>query len=467
MPFFQDICYILVLNEKYDDVSLLLSCKLLKTFWPVLLLKVLNDCPKEEILPSKIEETDNFICNSIKFLMSKCNFECDSTLQGLNVLLKKHVKVVEYILHWMKESFQAKDSDQLQGTIKSMDPYHQKISVKHMFNLLQHFNCLSVLKMITNLHEQEYKKITDLLKDIGESENIFYAYCSVLSAVKAILLSDTYDAKQPIIASHFSDMKHYVQALYPLSLRVQVIENIFSLLFLRHEDFDHTQKSYNRSNTSPSDEQSRLENKWVEQRLMGFMCNKFIVRDVLFHLTEIMLATEIECTKVRNETSRAEEIDQIQTHISSINAAIMDAKWRLELYTNLQFTEDTNTPKGANKCIASKAKARIDGKLTSSRFKENILFYQEGSTSDETKIISDSSSESELINNNTKWRKRPKNLAPVTDSTAAKDITHKPLFVNFMLASKETLIIQCLWRNDYAKAQGIIEVTILILKTCS
>lgn len=79
-------------------------------------------------------------------------------------------------------------------------------------------------------------------------------------------------------------------------------------------------------------------------------------------------------------------------------------------------------------------------------------------------IKSDSSSETDFMHNNTKWRKRPKNIALTADS-ATKDIIYKPLFVNFLLASKESLIIQCLWKKDYAKAQDIIEVILIAQKT--
>ncbi|XP_076234454.1 zinc finger FYVE-type containing 26 spastizin [Calliopsis andreniformis] len=445
-----DICYILLIKEKYDDVSSIMSCNLLKNFWPVLLLKVLNDCIKEETSYSKTEEADNFLYNSIKFLISNYNCECDFALQKLNVSLKEHVKIVEYIMHWFEKRNETNDTIQIQETSQ------QKISIKHIFHLLQHFNCLLVLKMTTHLHEQDYNEIKNLLEDLCESENIFYAYCSMLSTVKAILLSDVYNANQTVIANHFSDMKHYLKILYPLSLRVQVIENIFSLLFLQHEDFDHNQKKYDTYNMSTSDEQSKFDNKRTEQHLMGFICNKYIIRDVLFHLKDIMSVTEIECIKMKNENKCTDEIDQIQRNIFSINAAIADAKWRLELYTNSEFTEDVNIAKDMSKCPPAKSEGFLDSKLTLNRFKENILFYQEGNTSSETKVKSDSSSDSDLIYNNTKWRKRSKNIALTLDSTT-KDIMHKPLFVNFMLATKENLVVQCLWKNDYAKAENIIQ----------
>ncbi|XP_031833615.2 zinc finger FYVE-type containing 26 spastizin [Nomia melanderi] len=447
-----DICYILTINGKYDNVTLILSCKLFKNFWPVLLFKVLNDCTNEEIVSNKSEEHHKMICNSIQFLTLKCNFDTfyDSLFQVLNVSLNKCVKIVEYIINWMKDSSGMNNDDQIQEPIK------QRISIKQIFNLLLHFNSLSVLKMTTNIHEQQYDKIRNLLQDLSEPENIFYAYCSVLSALKAILLCDNYDTRRDIITCHFSDMKHYVQMVYPLKLRIDVIKDIFSLLFLRHEDFDHSQKNYNKSSKSTSNELTNFENKWLELSSTGFFCNKYIIRDMLYHLKEIMLATEVEFTKMKDSYT---EVDQIQKDISSINAAIADARWRLEIYTNLQFTEDINMCKDTNKNLYTKHKILLDGKLILNRFKENVLFYQKVSTSDDTKIRSDSSSESEPTHNNIKWKKRSKNTTLTIDATATKDVTHKPMFINFMLATKESLVIQCLWKNDYVKAQDIIEAS--------
>ncbi|CAD1469498.1 unnamed protein product, partial [Heterotrigona itama] len=449
-----DMCYILMINELYDDVSLILSCTLLKPFWPALLFKVLYEYSQEEMLLNNTEKDFNFICNSVKFLIPKCNFDvlCDPTLNELQNILRKNVKILKYILSVIKD-VKTDDLNHIQvgGEIPPKTTnIEQKILTKRIFDLLQHFDTLLVLKMTTNICEQNCEKVRNLLKDICEPENVFIAYYSVLSALKAILLSNNYDTKQSIISKHFSDMDHYIKILFPLNLRMQIIENIFCLLFLRHEDFDHI-KNYD------THEQLKLENKMMKQQLGDFICNKYVVRDILFHLVDIMSATEITFREIKSKNEYTEEIEQIQKNIASINAAILDAKWRLELYTTSEFTKNIDI-KDENKNYSSKFKTKhlLDGKLISNRPTENIFFYQEGNILDETKTRSNSSSESELVHN-TKWRKRSKNVS-LTDDKITKDVTHKPLFVNFMLATKESLIIRCLWKNDYAKAQDIIEM---------
>nr|XP_012139168.1 PREDICTED: uncharacterized protein LOC100875153 isoform X2 [Megachile rotundata] len=453
-----DICYILITYGKYDDISSILSCKLINIFWPVLLFKVLNEYSQKEIPLNGNEENYESVFNSINFLTLKYDFNalCDSSLNELKITLKKDIKILQYILNWMKENIDIKDSNQVQEITELID-FQQKGSIKWIFNLLQYFSTLSVLKMTTNIHE-DHDKITTLLEDLSESKNIFYAYCSILNALKAILLCDTYNLSQSTIANYFSNMQHYVQMLHPLSLRIQVIENIFCLLFLQHKDFDHIPKSNEKNNISVFPEQSKFENKWIRQPLETFVCNKYAVRDVLFHLKNIISATETEYTKMKEENECTNEIDQIQKHISFINLAVTDAKWRLELYTNAQFTENTDIEE-TDKSFTNKSETKLLSERKLNHLKENILFYQENSITDDTKVKSNSSSESEPIHTNTKRRKRSKNTATTIDNIVIKDINRKPLFINCLLATKESLIIRCLWMNNYVKAQNIIETS--------
>ncbi|OAD56884.1 Zinc finger FYVE domain-containing protein 26 like protein [Eufriesea mexicana] len=451
-----NMCYTLIINEQYNDVSLILSCALLKAFWPALLFKVLNKYSQEEVLLDNTQKNYDFMCNLIEFLIPKCNFDilCDSTLNELQNVLWKYIKILKYILNCKKENIQTEDLNQGQETI-SVDS-QQNISIKWILNLLHHFDSLLVLKMTININEQDYEKIKNLLKDICEPENIFCAYYSMLSALKGILLCDNYDTKQSIITSYFSDMSHYVKMLYPLNLRIQVIENIFCLLFLQYEDFHYIQKSYDKIYMNNCHEQLKFENKQVKQHF-GFVCNKYAVRDILHYLTDIISATEIAYMKMESKNGCAQEIEQVQKDIAYLNAAIADAKWRLELYVTTEFTKNINMKDGNKSCLPKfKTQTFLDRKLISNRSIETALFYQEDNILDETKTKSNSSSESEPMHN-IKCRKRSKNIKFTMHDIITK-VTHKPLFINFMLATKESLIIQCLWRNDYIKAQNIIEL---------
>lgn len=417
----------------------------------------MNKYLQEEIFSNNIQK-DDFIYDSIEFLISRCNFDilCNPTLNELQKILRKNIRILKYILNWMRENVKAENLNHNQEIIKPIDSQH-KISIKWIFDLLQQFDSLLVLKMTTNIWEQNYAKIKNLLEDICESENIFNAYYIILNALKAILLYNNYDTNKSIIINYLSNMSYYIKILYPLNLRMQVIEDIFCLFFLQYEDFDHTLKSYDKIYMNNSHEESKFENKWIKQ---GFICNRYAVRDILFYLIDIISITEIECIEMKSKKECTEEIEQIQKNIVFINSAIADAKWRFELYTTSEFTKNINMKDGnTNYQFKSKNKVSIDENLISNRSKENIYFYQEDNISDETRIKSTSSSESESIHNS-KWRICSKNIT-LTDATT-EDIIHKPLFINFMLATKESLIIRCLWKNDYIKAENIIEVNLNI-----
>lgn len=418
----------------------------------------MNKYLQEEISSNNIQK-DGFIYDSIEFLISKCNFDilCNPILNELQKILHKNIRILKYILNCMRENVKLENLNHNQEIIKPMDFQH-RISIKWIFDLLQQFDSLLVLKMTTNIWEQNHAKIKNLLEDICEPENIFNAYYIILNALKAILLYNNYDINKSIITSYLSDMSYYIKILYPLNLRMQVIEDIFCLFFLQYEDFDHTSKSYDKIYMNNSHEESKIENKWIKQQ--GFICNRYAVRDILFHLIDIISVTEIEYIEMKNKKECTEEIEQIQKNIVFINSAIADAKWRFELYTTSEFTKNINMKDGnTNYQFKSKNKVLIDENLISNRFKENIYFYQEDNISNETRTKSTSSSESESIHNN-KWQICSKNII-LTDATT-EDIIHKPLFINFMLATKESLIIRCLWKNDYIKAENIIEVNLNI-----
>ncbi|XP_078034373.1 zinc finger FYVE-type containing 26 spastizin isoform X2 [Augochlora pura] len=447
-----DICYILMTNGKYGDVSSILHSKIFYNFWPVLLFKVLDTSANKKVISSENKEHHTIICKTIKYLRLKCDFDKshDPILQKFNIALEKCVKVMEYIINQTKDIFNFNNDNQI------LESVEHRISVKQILELLLQFNCLSVLKTTTNIHEQQLNAIKYLLEDLSEPEDTLYAYYSMFSALNALLLCNTYDTKQDVIMCHFTNMTRYVQNVYPLNVRIDVIKNIFSLMFLRHEHFEQLPKDYNTDDTSVLDEQTKLDNKLLEQNSTGFLCNKYAIRDMLFHLKEIMLITEREFANIKHENDST-DADEIQKDISFINAAIMDAQWRLGLYTHSQFVKNISVSKDANKHSHAKLKVQLDGTLISNRFKQHVFFHQKDSTSDDIKVRSESSSESEPIHN--RWRKRPKNTPQLMDVTTIKDTAYKQLFVNFMLATKESLVIRCLWKNDYDKARDIIETS--------
>ncbi|KAL6256493.1 hypothetical protein P5V15_012606 [Pogonomyrmex californicus] len=446
-----DICYTLTIEKKYSEVELLLSCDLLKRLYPVLLFKILNDCPHEEI--NSLENCDSsiFICESINFFLEKCCFNLynDCDLNKLHILLKSHIRIIEYILQWKKNHFIKTKLDTEKLKNSQTDSIEQIISVKQILSLLQKHNVLSVLKLTINIHDQDHSTIQNLLKETSVSESgIFQAYCCIINALKAILLCEFYNTEYEQIIKYFTEMVSHLSSLLPLSLRIETMENIFSLLFLRYEDFNIT-------NASSKDDDYNIR-KLIEYEKSGFIADKYAVRDTLYYLWKSTVITTEEINKLR-VLGLHEEMQKPHEDISTFTSTLMDTRWRLKFYVGPYFIEDVGVPgdESDNSTVINKSEFVISPKLSfPHHIKEDILFYKRDSASDETKVKSDSSSESSLLGSN-KRRKRLKSATAMADCLTTKD---KLSLINLMLASKESLILHCLWKGDFQKAQEVIKM---------
>ncbi|XP_014486150.1 PREDICTED: uncharacterized protein LOC106750354 isoform X2 [Dinoponera quadriceps] len=455
-----DICYVLTVNRKYSEVELLLSCDTMKRLYPILLLKALNECPHEEI--SSLEHCDSGIvtCESIKFLLEKCypDLHDDYDLNGFYVLLKKHVSIVEYILHWKRRYFArtrlggAKELRNAQS-----DAIEETVSVKRILALLQKHSVLAVLRMTTNIHEQDHDAVQDLLITSPESEN-FQAYCSIVSALRAVLLCESYNTEYEQIAECFADVTAYLSTLFPLSLRLETMRNIFSLVFLRYEDFNATNANPRDDDCGASLERTNNNNnKSVEYERSGFVSNKYAMRDILHYLWESTTVATREIDKLQTIGGHEVEAQRLREGMSAFASALVDARWRLKFHAKSDFigSSSVDTPQSRRSPATSKAEPAIAPKLNlPHRVEGNAFFYKEESTSDETKLKSDSGSESGLLAGGARRRKRSRNVVP-TDPSTAKD---RPSLINLMLASQKSLLLHCLWRSDLQKAQEVIEM---------
>ncbi|XP_011866537.1 PREDICTED: uncharacterized protein LOC105561295 isoform X2 [Vollenhovia emeryi] len=445
-----DICYILTMKRKYNQVELLLSHDLLKRLYPVLLFKALSDCAQEITDTSESYDNGIFICESISFLLEKCypDIRIDYDLNQLYTLLKSHIRIAVYILQWKKRQFVNTKLDTKESKSAQSEAIEQTVSVKQILSLLQKHNILFVLKLATNIHDQDHSDIQDLLRETFPSQSAsFHAYCCVISALKAIFSCEVYNAEPKQSAKHFADMTTYLASLFPLSLRTETMESIFSLLFLRYEDFSVTNASY-------KDDDYDIR-KSIESEKSGFIANKYAVRDMLYYLWRSTLIVTEEIDKLR-VLGLHEEAQQLGENISAFTSTLTDTRWRLKFHMGPYFTENVGIPENESDSpsVTNQSESTIPQKPSfPHRVKGDTFFYTRDSASDETKVKSDSSSESSLLGGNRR-RKRSK-IATTADYSSTKD---KLSFVNLMLASKESLILHCLWKGNFQKAQKVVEM---------
>ncbi|XP_024887173.1 uncharacterized protein LOC112464432 isoform X1 [Temnothorax curvispinosus] len=448
-----DICYILTTKRKYNQVELLLSCDLLRRLYPVLLFKVLNDCPREMIDTSESYDNDIFICESISFLLEKCypDLRNDYDLNNLYTLLKSHIRIVVYIFQWKKRHFvNAKlDSRELKNVQSDATAIERTVSVKQILSLLQKHNILFVLKLTTNIHDQDHSDIQDLLKDTSPNQSAnFQAYCCIISALKAIFLCEFYNTEYKQVTKYFTDMISYLSSLFPLSSRMEAMESIFSLLFLRYEDFNVT-------NASSKDDDCTIR-KSVEYDKSGFIANKYAVRDMLYYLWRNTLITTEEIDELQ-VLGLHEEIQRLRENMLTFKSTLKDTRWRLKFHMGSDFIENVGRPQDESdgSSTTNKSDALVSQKPNfPHRVKGDSFFYKGDSASDETKVKSDSSSDAGLLCGN-KRRKRSKISTTTADYLSTRD---KLSLINLMLASKESLILHCLWKGTFQKAQEVVEM---------
>ena len=451
---------------------LLLSCPLLRSLWPSLLLYFLHNLPHIPITAeSETWQKNMKICESLEFLLNKSCFTqyedkySEPILTNLNACLGSRLNIVKRILEHRKKYLPT-----------AVD---QNISVKRILNGLQDHCILAVLKKSIDIHECDLNEVENILYNKKDAKKTFRSYRAMQTALKAILASEINNARaKDTAANYYTELESLLNSINPLPLRLEVIENVFSMLFLRHdvhfsaaegtseeEDYETAFSEKERHSSAHESRESETHKRY------GFICNKYTVKRLLRHLKRCTVQVGIDFAKLRRELGNTKDLEAIQKSILAMDNALADAFWRLELLTSHDFVESKDD--NENFAVSSSdSDTVIDEKLSFSvRLKSKSIFYNqrtesssEESEQDLHKSDVDVSSETGSIDaNNTsnhRRRKRTRNHISITavDGGFALKSSNSKFIVNLMLASKESLVLQCLWKGDYTRAQQVIEV---------
>ncbi|XP_018400391.1 PREDICTED: zinc finger FYVE domain-containing protein 26 [Cyphomyrmex costatus] len=175
---------------------------------------------------------------------------------------------------------------------------------------------------------------------------------------------------------------------------------------------------------------------------------------MLYYLWKSTLITIEEINELQVLESH-HEMQQLRENVSTFKSTLIDTRWKLKFHMGLNFSENVGTPQNEsdNPSGVNKLESIISQTSSSShRITTDTSFYKEDSTSDEIKVKSDSSSESGVLSRN-KRRKCSRITAEKADH-----LTIKLSLINLMLASKESLILHCLWKGNFQKAQEVVEM---------
>ncbi|XP_066995944.2 uncharacterized protein Sptz [Anabrus simplex] len=229
----------------------------------------------------------NFIDNSdmfevLSFLIEECKkFKTDPVFSHLHAVLEHQMLLVK----WCK-----------------MYGRNAALQSNEILHLVKENSTLETIRRTTNLAEVDWMKISEILvqshsQEVDSSVMVtstphhfhwdvitFEGFCVLMMAFqiiqKAIEIEKLVNLKQPStktdsndedklsfqklysegVSERIQEMKHKICHIFPLNFRIELLENIFSLLFLRHENF---QEEYSSDSGAEDDDDDRILESWV------------------------------------------------------------------------------------------------------------------------------------------------------------------------------------------------------------
>ncbi|XP_063981804.1 uncharacterized protein LOC135164934 isoform X2 [Diachasmimorpha longicaudata] len=399
------ISHMLSLHNRFDLISKILQNKSFPRFWILILMKTL-------------EESSEVSASMLKSLLAKSELKL-LKMEMFDRLEKTLHDQVE-VLDWISKN-----------SITSAKP-----SPRIVLNNLRTSSILSVLKTFVNLHEID-DDVSHLLTDCSASMTTYQAYSVMLNHVKAIFLCDNYNCQFERVSECFSQVEKYLNNLNPLEIRLEIMENIFSMMFMRHEDFSGDSISdCGDENDDPCDKKT-----WEKRNQCGFICNKYAIRETIHYLNRCLFVAT-------SDLSWGQGNEGLEDKVSAMKKYLTEAVWRLELLTSTEFIKKQGLPDTVEK--TGPEESRIINQEC------RVNFYRTNESSDETETRSDvdASSESGSMGNNgfNQGGRRRRRFRNNWRRGGGRECS-----LNYMLATTATLVVRCLWKNDYAEAQRVIE----------
>ncbi|RVE55328.1 hypothetical protein evm_000226 [Chilo suppressalis] len=268
----------------------------------------------------------------------------------------------------------------------------------------------------------------------------YNSYCAITKVIDTILSSSEGIDDPQETTSSLEDVKRLILSLQPLQYCVEVIENIFSCLFLRYEFFScyeqtqdfpcgtHSECSYfysKKQNRSP---------KSISTNNAGFMCNAFT--------TQIVLNTLKLCLEKIDGDMKVEEIDQdVVARFKNLIRIVNHSMWKLQLVSTL--SPETN-PLQMKLCLDY---VEVDGSSEEDDREYDIKTLRKkikGRRKFNTKQDVDHTMVASTISAN---------------EDAFLGIKGNTIdFISTMLAQPNCLVALALYNNDFSKANQILEM---------
>lgn len=185
---------------------------------------------------------------------------------------------------------------------------------------------------ITELMTSNNKVGPKELDDCGVNWDVmtYNSYCAITKIIDTIL-SSSEDSHET--SSSLDEIKRLVLSIQPLQCCIEVVENIFSCLFLRYEYFsqhEHNQEvpcgTHSECSYFYSKKQSKSPNN-IKSSSAGFMCNSFT--------TQLVLNTLKLCLEKLEESVNTGVNQNVIMRLKKLEKVVNHSIWKLQLVSSL------------------------------------------------------------------------------------------------------------------------------------
>lgn len=242
-----------------------------------------------------------------------------------------------------------------------------KMSPTSLFSQILSQSALAVISQLCRLPNVDRYKVSrllnannDVLKDLislaaSSNTNVdrnqtfnwdvvtYNSYCAITNVIDIILNSPGDNESTELISSSLEEVNRLVVSLHPLELAIEIVENIFTCLFLRYEQFsceDDFQDSPCGAHSDCSYFFSKKQSKSIKSlknTSVGFICNAFT--------TQMILNTLKSCSEALEEKwIRLEKDSNVVGRLKNIVKMVNHALWKLQLVSTLS-PETMSVPK--------------------------------------------------------------------------------------------------------------------------
>ncbi|CAG9789219.1 unnamed protein product [Diatraea saccharalis] len=268
----------------------------------------------------------------------------------------------------------------------------------------------------------------------------YNSYCAITKVIDTILNSSEGADDPQETSSSLEDVKRLILSLQPLQYCVEVIENIFSCLFLRYEFFscyEQTQEfpcgTHSECSYFYSKKQTKSP-KYISTDNVGFICNAFTM--------QIVLNTLKLCLEKIDDDLVVEDIDpDMVARFKNLIKIVNHSMWKLQLVSTL--SPETN-PLQLKLCLDY---VEVDGSSEEEEHEYDVKALRK-KTKNRRKHNS----------------KQDVDHAMLTSTISANEDAYLGMkgnsidFISTMLSQPNCLVALALFNNDFSKANQILEM---------